>query len=725
MSQPTPEIQQRAEQLRQQLQTASYAYYALDNPIMEDAVYDRLYRELQDLEQQYPQLISPDSPTQRVGERPATEFISVRHNISLYSLENAFNLEEFATWQERWQRVAGSEERPSIPQPLSPTEGRKGSIIAPQNSLSKSPSPTLGEGRGEGKDVSAYVCELKIDGSALALTYENGLLVRGATRGDGVSGEDITQNVKTIRSIPLRLNIDNPPPWVEVRGEAFLALDVFAQINQEREKAGEALFANPRNAAAGTLRQLDSRIVADRRLDFFAYTLHLPEELQPQSQWDCLQWLQQSGFRVNPNRQLCPGLAEVQAFYDRWDTERENLPYMTDGVVVKLNSVALQQQLGFTQKFPRWAVALKYPAEELPTIVESVTVQVGRTGALTPVAELKPVQLAGTTVSRATLHNSDRIDELNLHIGDTVIVRKAGEIIPEVVRVLPELRPENAQRWNMPSHCPECGSAVVKPVDEAVTRCINASCPAILRGSLIHWASRNALDINGLGEKLVQQMVDRALVKSVADLYSLTVENLVSLERMGTKSAEKLIRAIATSKQQPWERVLYGLGIRHVGAVNAQLLSKKFANVEELAAASSEAIEAVYGIGLEIAHSVSQWFQVPANQTLIDRLKNAGLQLANESVNSPSIPQSAEAKLPLAGQTFVITGTLPTLKRDEAKAKIEQAGGKVTASVSSKTSYLLVGEDPGSKLTKAQSLGIPCISEAQLWEFLLATESGN
>jgi DNA ligase (NAD+) len=664
---------------------------------MEDAVYDRLYRELQDLEQQYPQLISPDSPTQRVGERPATAFVSVQHKISLYSLENAFNMAEFATWQERWQRVATAE-KPGF------YVGSGGEANISQR------NPVSG----------GYVCELKIDGSALALSYENGLLVRGATRGDGTTGEEITQNVKTIRSIPLRLNLDNPPPWVEVRGEAFLALDVFDQINQERAKIGEYLFANPRNAAAGTLRQLDSRKVADRRLDFFAYTLHLPEELQPASQWECLEWLQKAGFRVNPNRDLCPSLTEVKAFYDRWETEREHLPYMTDGVVVKINSLALQSQLGFTQKFPRWAVALKYPAEELPTTVEAVTVQVGRTGALTPVAELKPVQLAGTTVSRATLHNSDRLNELDLHIGDTVIVRKAGEIIPEVVRVLPELRPENAPRFQMPSHCPECGSTVVKPVDEAVTRCINTSCPAILRGSLIHWASRKALDINGLGEKLVQQMVDSALVKSVADLYSLTVAELIALERMGQKSAEKLISAVANSKTQPWARVLYGLGIRHVGSVNAQVLAEKFPSVEELAAATPLAIAAVYGIGSEIADSVCQWFQVPANQTLIDRLKTAGLQLAtndNSKQQSQSISEITTT-LPLSGQTFVITGTLPTMTREEAKAKIEQGGGKVTGSVSKKTNYLLVGEDAGSKLEKAQALGIPCISEAELLELL-------
>lgn len=691
MSQPTPEMQQRAEQLRQQLQKASYAYYVLDHPIMEDAVYDRLYRELQDLEQQYPSLISPDSPTQRVGEKPATAFVSVQHKISLYSLENAFNLQELVAWQERWQRLVSFD---------------PASTGSPEN----------------------YVCELKIDGSALALSYENGLLVRGATRGDGLTGEEITQNVKTIRSIPLRLNLDHPPPWVEVRGEAFLALDIFEQINQERAKIGADLFANPRNAAAGTLRQLDPRQVASRRLDFFAYTLHLPEELQPASQWECLQWLQQAGFKVNPHRQLCPvcpDLAKVKAFYEHWETERTRLPYMTDGVVVKINSLQLQKQLGFTQKFPRWAVALKYPAEKLPTIVEAVTVQVGRTGALTPVAELKPVLLAGTTVSRATLHNSDRLDELDLHIGDTVIIRKAGEIIPEVVRVLPELRPPNAPRFQMPSHCPECGSTVVKPVDEAVTRCINTSCPAILRGSLLHWASRQALDINGLGEKLSQQMVDRGLVKSVADLYDLTVAELMTIERMGEESAAKLIAAIARSKTQPWARVLYGLGIRYVGAVNAQLLAEKFPTVEALAAATPVTLTAVDGIGSKIANSVFQWFQVPANQTLIQRLKTAGLQLATATTTNgeqsqepiPS-PLTSSPTLPLLGQTFVITGTLPTMTREEAKAKIEQAGGKVTGSVSKKTNYLLVGENPGSKWEKAQALGIPSISEAELWKLL-------
>ena len=504
---------------------------------------------------------------------------------------------------------------------------------------------------------------------------------------------------------------------VEVRGEAFLSLAVFEEINQEREKSGDSLFANPRNAAAGTLRQLDSKIVAKRRLDFFAYTLQIPgkEDIDvADSQCKSLELLQQMGFKVNPNRKLCLSLDEVREYYEYWDIERRNLPYMTDGVVVKINDLRLQKQLGFTQKFPRWAVALKYPAEEAPTLVESITVSVGRTGALTPVAELKPVQLAGTTVSRATLHNSDRILSLNIHIGDTVIVRKAGEIIPEVVRVLPELRPEGAQSFQMPSCCPECGQPVVREKGEAVTRCINTSCPAILRGSLIHFCSRDALDINGIGEKLVQQLVDSNLVHSVADIYDLTTERLMSLERMGKKLADKLVMAIADSKTQPWSRILYGLGIRHVGSVNAVLLTERFATVEQLGAASAATIEGVYGIGPEIAQSVCQWFQVPANQNLIERLKVAGLQLKSEETGN-----KVEGKnLLLAGKVFVITGTLPTLKRDEAKDLIQKAGGKVTNSVSAKTNYLVVGEDAGSKLEKAQELGIIQLSEAQLLEMI-------
>ena len=674
MTQMNLEIKQRVDELRQLLQQASYAYYALDNPIMEDAVYDRLYRELQQLETEYPELLTSDSLTQRVGEKPATQFTSVRHNVPLYSLENAFNINELKVWQDRWRRHA----------------------------------PDTG--------AVEYVCELKIDGSALALTYENGILVRGATRGDGVTGEEITQNVRTIRAIPLRLNVEGFQR-VEVRGEAFLPLDVFKQINQERSQAGEQLFANPRNAAAGTLRQLDPRIVDRRRLDFYAYTLHIPGQDDASianTQWEALELLQKMGFRVNPNKKLCPSIQQVADYYEHWDTERLNLPYMTDGVVVKLNSFKLQEQLGFTQKFPRWAVALKYAAEEAPTRVENISVNVGRTGALTPLAEMRPVQLAGTTVSRATLHNSDRVAQLDIRIGDTAIVRKAGEIIPEVVRVLKELRPADTQPFVMPTHCPVCASAVVREIGEAVTRCVNTSCPAILRSCVEHWVSRDALDIKGMGEKLVQQLVDKGVVHSVADLYELTIENFCALERMGKKSAEKLVDAIAQSKNKPWSRVLYGLGIRHVGSVNAQLLTERFTTVEQLAAATQLEIETVHGIGAEISESVSQWFRISANQTLISRLQAAGLQFA--AVVDKTLASVSNQKF--AGKTFVVTGTLPTLKRDEAKALIQQSGGKVTDSVSAKTDYLVVGEDAGSKLQKAESLGITQLSEAQLLEMV-------
>ncbi|MEB3292338.1 MAG: NAD-dependent DNA ligase LigA [Synechococcales bacterium] len=711
MLSPPSSAQQRLTELRHLLQQASYEYYVLDAPTMEDAVYDRLYRELQALEQQYPDWITPDSPTQRVGEKSASQFHSGQHNIPLYSLENAFDYGELKDWEQRWQRV----EEAQIPTTQAPATQTPGILLNPTQPY-------------------AYVCELKIDGNALALTYENGVLVRGMTRGDGIRGEDITQNVKTIRTIPLRLQIDRPPKWLEIRGEAFLPLSSFDAINQERQTKGEALFANPRNAAAGTLRQLDSKIVAQRKLDFFAYTLHwlvedgeeFPEEsledapeegktaaVQPRSQWQALEFLQAMGFRVNPHREYCPDLNAVTAYCDRWNEARHDLPYMTDGVVIKLDSMDLQERLGFTQKFPRWAIAYKYPAEEVPTVLEDLTFQVGRTGAVTPVAELRPVLLAGTTVSRATLHNADRLAELDLHRGDTVVVRKAGEIIPEVLRVLPELRPPGAPPCALPSHCPACGSILVRPEGEAVTRCVNSSCPAIVRGSLMHWVSRGALDINNVGEKLLAQLLETGLVHSIADLYNLTVEQLLQLDRMGQKSAEKVVAAIATSKAQPWSRVLYGLGIRLVGSVNAQTLSQAFPTVEQLAAAEPSAIASVYGIGSEIAQSVQEWFQIPSNQALVAALQAAGLSFSGDVTPLPPI-----ADTPIAGKTFVITGTLPTLKRDQVKTMIQQAGGKVTDSVSKKTDYVVVGTEAGSKLEKAQTLGITILSEEEFLELM-------
>ena len=675
----------RAAELRSQLQKASYAYYVLDAPDLPDSVYDRLYRELQDIETAHPELLTPDSPTQRVGAEPAEQFTSIAHNIPLYSLENAFDIDEYREWQTRWQRL----------------------------------EPDVGE--------SPAVAELKIDGNALALTYENGLLTRGVTRGDGIKGEEITQNVRTIRAIPLRLHMpdgQSPPPVVEVRGEAFLPLDVFEEINQKREEEGTALFANPRNAAAGTLRQLDAKKVAERRLDFFAYTIIMPEGsgdvTTPTDQWEALECLQNLGFRVNPNRQLCASADEIASYYDLWEEKRHELSYLTDGVVVKLNSFELQDRLGFTNKFPRWAIALKYPAEEVPTILESVTVQVGRTGAITPVAELSPVQLAGTTVARATLHNADRLAELDLHIGDTVIVRKAGEIIPEVVRVIKDLRPENAKAYHLPKNCPVCDQPVVKPEGEAVTRCVNGSCPAILQGSISHWAARDAMDISGLGDRWVQQWIENGMVKSVADLYDLTLPDLMKLDRMGEKLATKLISAIAQSKQRPWAKVLYGLGIRLVGSTNAQLLADNFRSVDVLAETGGDAIARVFGIGPEIAFSVRQWFQVPANRELIERLRTAGLQLEAGEAPESTTPQT------FAGKSFVITGTLPTLKRSEAKSMIEAAGGRVSSSVSSKTDYVVVGEKAGSKQEKAAELRIAQLTEEALLVLLkVSRQSAN
>lgn len=678
---------ERIQQLRRLLQRASYAYYALDQPIMEDEVYDQLYRELQELEAAHPEYITPDSPTQRIGEAPVSQFESVSHRIPLYSLENAFTFADMVAWQERWQRYWRTLRQE---EPLPPAE---------------------------------YVCELKMDGVALALSYENGLLVRGATRGDGQRGEDITSNVRTIRTIPLRLALENPPPVVEVRGEAFLPLERFHQLNQERQAQGESPFANPRNAAAGTLRQLDPRIVAQRQLDFFAYALHLPEggsvplgenqAGEPQSQRQVLYALQHLGFRVNPHNADCPDLEAVKAYYDYWQTARHQLPYLTDGIVVKLNDLELQQALGFTQKFPRGSIAWKYEPEQAITDVLGITVQVGRTGALTPVAELVPVQLAGTTVSRATLHNADYITELDLHIGDKVVIHKAGEIIPEIVRVFPELRPPTAQPFTMPTACPECHQPVVRSANEAVSRCVNPRCPAIVRGQILHWASRDALDIQGLGEKLVQQLVTKELVRTPADLYRLTAAQLLSLERMGQKSADKLLQAIADSKQQPWPRVLYGLGIRHVGSVNAQMLAARFKSVEELATATVADLCGVYGIGEEIAQAIQEWFQDPDHQALIADLKGLGLQLAAALPPAPTTPTTEKS---LDGKRFVITGTLATLTREQAKALIQKHGGQVSESVSRQTDYLVVGEKAGSKLRRAQELGIPCINETELIE---------
>jgi len=702
---PSAAQRHRADELRELLNRAAHAYFVLDAPLMEDPVYDRLLRELQELETAHPELLTADSPSQRIGGAPAEGFTSVAHRIGLFSLDNAFSLEELEAWYARLLKVLDR----------SPEAG--------------APLPQL-----------AMVGELKIDGNALALSYEHGLLVRAATRGDGESGEEITANVRTIQSVPLRLQLRQPPAWLEVRGEALIPDGTFAAINAERAARGEALFANPRNACAGTLRQLDPKVVAARRLDFFAYTLHLPDNWTPEtgdepsdpprptSQWDSLQWLQAAGFRVNPNAELLPSLAAVEAFFARWEEGRKTLDYATDGVVVKLNDLRLQADAGFTQKAPRWAIALKYAAEEAPSRLLRLACQVGRTGVVTPVAEFEPVPLAGTTVSRATLHNADRLAELDLHAGDTIVVRKAGEIIPEVVRVLPELRPAGAARLELPHVCPECGSELVREEGEAATRCVNSSCPAILRGALRHWVSKGALDVDGLGSKLIEQLVDRGLVGSIADLYRLDAALLASLERMGDKSAENLVAALAASKQQPWHRQLYGLGIHHVGEVNAKALAQEFPSATELAgvaADSPERITAVFGIGEQIAESLRQWFATAANQRLLEQLAALGFSLAASEQEQAAAaeragPGGGGSDAPLAGQTFVLTGTLPSLSRRQAQERIEAAGGKVTGSVSKKTSYVVAGAEAGSKLAKAESLGVAVLDEAGLLALLSA-----
>lgn len=672
------DIQARLQLLKSQLQKASYAYYVLDNPIMEDEIYDQLYRELQTLESQFPELITSDSLTQRVGDKLSSNFNSVAHNIPLYSLENAFNFEELKVWDERAKNL------------IIKYEELKEDNLDLTNNIN-------------------YVCELKIDGSALALTYENGILVRGLTRGDGKTGEDITNNIRTIRTIPLRLNLDNPPPIVEVRGEAFLPLAEFNRINQERTINNEQLFANPRNAAAGTLRQLDPKIIDQRRLQFFAYTLFFPninDEIISQEQ--SLEFLKKIGFLVNPYSQFCNNLEEVNEYYQSWDVKRKSLPYLTDGVVVKFNSFSLQEILGFTNKFPRWAIAIKYSAEEVSTVIQDIIVNVGRTGAITPLAVMNPVFLGGTTVQRATLHNKQRIIDLDVRIGDTVIIRKAGEIIPEVVRVLQDWRSPESEKYQFPEYCPECQSKLIENEKEAVIRCVNNSCRAIVKGGIIHWASRDALNIKGLGERIITLLVRDNLVNSVADLYDLTVDKIINLDRIGEKSALKLIQEIEKSKTQSYTKVLYGLGIRFVGKAIAKILTDNYHSIEELSKVKVTDLLGIYGIGEEIAVSVEEWFKVSDNQNLIEKLKKAGLQLSNNQRKEGNLTQ----------KIFVITGTLPTLNRNIAQQLIEEKGGKVSNSISAKTDYLVVGEKAGSKLAKAEKLGIKKINEKELLELL-------
>ena len=693
MSLSVNELSKRASELRNLLNKAGHAYYVLDNPSIEDAVYDQLYRELIDIEQNHPELITSDSPSQRLGGEPAKEFTSIKHRIPLLSLENAFNLKELNQWHTKMMKYLEEEK---------------------DKNLNNSHQEIVGE--------------LKIDGNALALSYSNGVLQKAATRGNGSEGEEITANVRTIASVPLCLQTEDSPPWIEVRGEAFMPNTIFKTINEERKHKGENQFANPRNACAGTLRQLNPQVVASRHLDFFAYSIHFPKDWAnaqrnlkpPISQWESLQWLKKLGFKVNPESTLLRNLNEVKLFFGKWETQREMLPYATDGIVIKVNQFADQKKIGFTQKAPRWAIALKYPAVEAPSKLMKLTYQVGRTGVVTPVAEFEPVQLAGTSVSRATLHNADRIASIGLHSGDTIIVRKAGEIIPEVVRVLKELRPLNAKSLEIPQTCPECNSKLIRGKNEAATRCINFSCPAILRGALKHWVSKEALNIEGIGTKLIAQLVERNLVNSIASLYHIDIYLLANLERMGRKSAENLITALSASKKQPWHKQLYGLGINHIGATNAKAIAKAFPNIsilESSASNSPELIKPIHGIGDEISDSLRQWFSNPNNQKLIKELKDIGFSLGStEKEVFEHSGKNLQKSTPLTGKKFVLTGTMPSLSRSDAKELIEKFGGTVTSSVSTNTTYLVAGDKAGSKLTKAKELGVTIINEKALKE---------
>jgi DNA ligase (NAD+) len=659
------------EKLRDEIRHHDEMYYVENAPEISDREYDQLLENLQKLEITHPELITPDSPTQRVGGRPAEGFPEVVHTRQMLSLDNSYNIDELRAFDERCRRLA---------------EGRK----------------------------LEYVAELKIDGLSLSLQYEESLLVRGVTRGDGRIGEDVTQNARTIRSVPLRLktqkkNIDSN---LEVRGEVFIPRDVFERTNAEREEQGEPRFQNPRNAAAGAIRQLDSRLVARRKLDMFAYDLLVNGRKPFPTHWEALDWLEQAGFRVNKNRKLCETIDEVIDFANEQEALRDDLGYEIDGLVVKVNSTALQDEFGNTQKAPRWAIAYKYPARQASTKVLDIFVSVGRTGAITPVALLEPVFLAGTTVSRATLHNEDEINRLGLKIGDWVMIEKSGEIIPKVLSVVTSKRTGAEKAFKPPKNCPVCGGLISRPEGEVVARCVAADCTAQLMGRLLHFASRRAMRIEGLGEVLAEQLVAAGLVKDVGDLYSLTLEQIANLPRMAKKSASNLLTQIEASKARDLSNLIYALGIRHVGERTAGILAHELGSLEKLTEASVEELDAIPEIGLTVAESVRDWFDDEGNRALCDRLRAAGVKTEAERKGGGKVDER------FAGKQFVLTGTLTGFTRDEARALIEARGGRVNSSVSKKTDYVVAGEAAGSKLDKAESLGVTVIDEDQFKEML-------
>ncbi len=652
----------RLAQLTEEINRHDWLYHVKDQPEISDAQYDQLMRELRELEEQYPELVAPDSPSLRVGGRVLEGFATVSHPTPMLSLDNAFDAESLLQFDKRLERLLG--QRPT------------------------------------------YVVELKIDGLAVALEYSDGIFSRGATRGDGTTGEDITENLRTIRSLPLRLSSSET---IRVRGEAFMSRDAFEKLNAAREQQGQPLFANPRNAAAGSLRQLDTAVAASRQLDILVYALEDAGDHGMTCHWQALEWLEQLGFLVSPHRHRFDDMEKVIEHIESWQQKRLELPYATDGMVIKVDSLDLQQKAGYTSKSPRWAVAWKFPAEQKQSKVIDITLNVGRTGAITPTAELEPVQLAGTVVSRASLHNEDYIKEKDIRIGDLVIVQKAGDIIPEIVAAVKDVRTGDERIWQPPSQCPVCGSQTVRVEGEAVRRCPNPRCPAQVRERVIHFASRGAMDIEGLGPAVVDALFRAELIRDVADLYKLQVEDLIPLERIGEKSAANLVSAIADTKKQPLARLLFGLGIRFVGAKAARLLAEEFGSLNTLLQASHEQLVAVPEIGDTIASSVVRELASPEMQDLINRLEEAGVNTTQPK------KQTGGA---LEGKTFVLTGTLDTFTRDEAKALIEEQGGKVTGSVSAKTDYVVAGENPGSKLDKARDLGVTVLDEQELVSLL-------
>jgi len=670
---PAPkDVEKKIAALREKIRHHEHLYYVLDHPEISDLEFDKLMRQLKDLEAEHPLLVTPDSPTQRVGGKPREGFVKVPHSSPMLSLDNTYNEEELRDWERRVHELSGR------------------------------------------NDVD-YVCELKLDGMSLALVYEDGRLVRGVTRGDGSVGEDVTQNVRTVRSIPLvipaeRLKKAGIPSNFEVRGELLMPTATFKKVNEERERNGLPTFANPRNFTAGTVRQLDSSVTAQRRLDYFPYILLQNGRTYFDRHWKTLDALATAGFKVNPNRKLVDSMDEVWAFIQQWEAKRDSLPYEIDGIVVKVDRTALQDELGFTGKAPRWAIAYKYAARAGITKLEDIRVQVGRTGKLTPVAMLAPVLIGGTTVRNATLHNMDEIERLGVKIGDWVQVERGGDVIPKVAKVIDDKdHPRGHRSFEMPEKCPVCGTKVVRTEGEVDYRCVNANCPAKLLGTILHFASRGVMNIDGMGESLVNQLIEHGLVKNVADIYDLTKKDLLSLDRFADKSAQNILDEIENSKKLPLERVIYGLGIRMVGERTAQFLAEHFGSMEDLASAGVEELQNVNEVGPRIAESIVEFFSIPANQHLVKRLAGAGLTFKGKK---------KERGTKLAGKTFVLTGTLAKYTRDEAKKMIEDAGGKVTGSVSKKTDYVVAGADAGSKLDKARELGVAVIDESEMEKLL-------